>query len=107
MQGELRENLLASGLQRYADRKYVGYKVRFQQDLTEDTQVLFETDGHLIQEIALAQDPAAFLDAVDFVVVDEAHEHSTPTDLLFGLLKKTLDRIRTRVVVMSATIDAP
>lgn len=107
VQAELRENMLRSGLQRYADRKYVGYKVRFQQDLTEDTQVLFETDGHLVQEIALAQDPAAYLDGIDFLVVDEAHEHSTPTDLLFGLLKKTMARTKTRVLVMSATIDAP
>lgn len=107
VQGELRQNMLQSGLQRYADRKYVGYKVRFLQDLTEDTQVLFETDGHLIQEIALAQDAVAYLDGIDFLVVDEAHEHSTATDLLFGLLKKTMDRVKTRVVVMSATIDAP
>ena len=63
----------------------VGYAVRF--DYCFDaaaTRIKYMTDGRLIRE--LMADP--LLSSYSVVMVDEAHERSTTTDVLLGLLKK-------------------
>ena len=41
------------------------------------------------------------------IIVDEAHQHTVPTDLLLGRLKSLLNtRKDLKVVIMSATINA-
>lgn len=55
--------------------------------------------------IALAKGDPALL-AYDVIIVDEAHAHSVPTDLVLGLLKMlTLKRPELKIVIMSATLD--
>ena len=81
----------------------VGVSVRFETMKSEETEILFCTDGSLLRE--LLEDP--LLQKYSVVMVDEAHERSLNTDVLLGLLKKVMRRRKElRVIVSSATIDA-
>lgn len=82
----------------------IAYAVRFESNVSTDvSRCVFMTDGLLLNE--LVRDP--LLPGVACVVLDEAHERSLNTDLLFGLV---LDLCRKRpdllVLVMSATLDS-
>ncbi|CAL8360934.1 unnamed protein product [Merluccius merluccius] len=90
--------------------KEVGYQVRFDDCTSQDTVVKYMTDGCLLREILA--DPR--LSHYSVVILDEAHERSLNTDILLGLLKKTLldvhkaskgRSVPLRVVVMSATLE--
>ncbi|KAJ1552442.1 putative pre-mRNA-splicing factor ATP-dependent RNA helicase dhx16, partial [Nowakowskiella sp. JEL0078] len=107
----------------------VGYKIRFEKNVTppnpnavdkfsEDalgSRLIYMTDGVLLRECVA--DP--LLLSYDLVILDEAHERSLETDVLFGLLKRAC-RLRIaasnetetsnitsqlKVLVMSATLD--
>uniref|UniRef100_A0A7S0QYN8 RNA helicase n=1 Tax=Cryptomonas curvata TaxID=233186 RepID=A0A7S0QYN8_9CRYP len=81
----------------------VGYTIRFE-DLTGPRTVLrYMTDGMLLREAM--NDP--LLERYSCVVLDEAHERTVATDVLFGLIKEVArQRPDMRLVVMSATLDA-
>ena len=81
----------------------VGYTIRFEDCTNPDTKIKYMTDGILLRELLL--DPN--LSRYTVVMLDEAHERSINTDVLFGLLKKTLQRRPDlKVIVTSATLDA-
>jgi ATP-dependent RNA helicase DHX8/PRP22 len=63
----------------------VGYAIRFEDRCSRETRIKFLTDGVLLRE--LLEDPE--LARYDAVVLDEAHERSLATDVLFALLKAT------------------
>ncbi|XP_068950256.1 ATP-dependent RNA helicase DHX33 isoform X2 [Petaurus breviceps papuanus] len=63
--------------------KLVGYTVRFDDVTSEDTRILFLTDGMLLRE-AMAD---ALLRKYSFVILDEAHERTIHTDVLLGVVK--------------------
>ncbi|XP_054857708.1 probable ATP-dependent RNA helicase DHX40 [Eublepharis macularius] len=86
----------------------VGYQVRFDECVSEETSIKYMTDGCLLRQILA--DP--HLSKYSVVILDEAHERSLSTDILFGLLKqmflekKPPDRKKPlKVVIMSATLD--
>ena len=64
----------------------VGYAVRFEQQVSERTQITFVTDGVLLRQ-AIASPQLLQYDAI---ILDEAHERSLNTDVLFALMKRIL-----------------
>src|SRR5690606_3480241 len=80
----------------------VGYQVRFNDNISEDTVVKFMTDGILLAEIASDR----WLSRYDTIIIDEAHERSLNIDFLLGYLKQLLRKRRDlKLIVTSATID--
>ncbi|WP_036318536.1 ATP-dependent RNA helicase HrpA [Microbacterium indicum] len=80
----------------------VGYKVRFTDQVSDDTRIALMTDGILLNE--LSRDRS--LSKYDTIIVDEAHERSLNVDFLLGYLKRLLPtRPDLKVVITSATID--
>lgn len=80
----------------------VGYKVRFNDQISEHTLVKLMTDGILLAEIQ--HDP--FLNQYDTLIIDEAHERSLNNDFILGYLKQLLPkRPDLKVIITSATID--
>ena len=81
----------------------VGYTIRFEDRTSPITKIKYMTDGMLQREILLDPD----LKRYAVIMLDEAHERTIATDVLFGLLKKTLKRRPDlKLIVTSATLDA-
>ncbi|KAK7748662.1 DEAH-box ATP-dependent RNA helicase prp22 [Cytospora paraplurivora] len=81
----------------------VGYAIRFEDKTSKDTVIKYMTDGHLQREIIMDPD----LKRYSVIMLDEAHERTIATDVLFGLLKKTVKRRPDlKIIVTSATLDA-
>eukprot|EP00727_Mastigamoeba_balamuthi_P012192 m51a1_g7596 putative atp-dependent rna helicase dhx8 (652) ;mRNA; f:224239-227355 len=82
----------------------VGYRVRFEDVTSGRTQLLYMTDGMLLREAMV--DPT--LSKYSVIILDEAHERTLHTDILFGLVRR-VQKARpgsVKVIVMSATLDA-
>ncbi|WP_423247101.1 ATP-dependent RNA helicase HrpA [Vibrio vulnificus] len=81
---------------------FVGYKVRFNDQISENTQIKLMTDGILLAEIQHDR----FLSQYDTIIIDEAHERSLNIDFILGYLKELLPRRPDlKVIITSATID--
>ncbi|HDY7742761.1 TPA: ATP-dependent RNA helicase HrpA [Vibrio vulnificus] len=81
---------------------FVGYKVRFNDQISENTQIKLMTDGILLAEIQHDR----FLNQYDTIIIDEAHERSLNIDFILGYLKELLPRRPDlKVIITSATID--
>ncbi|NXN99698.1 DHX33 helicase, partial [Rhinopomastus cyanomelas] len=87
--------------------KLVGYTVRFDDLTSGETKIKFLTDGMLLREAI--GDP--MLQKYSVVILDEAHERTIHTDVLFGVVKaaqnkrKELGKLPLKVIIMSATMD--
>src|SRR5215213_6248571 len=80
----------------------VGFKVRFADQLSENTYIKLMTDGILLAETQ----GDAYLDQYDTIIIDEAHERSLNIDFLLGYLKQLLPkRPDLKLIITSATID--
>ena len=103
----------------------VGHRVRFDDKSSHSTRLLYMTDGALLREAVsvqerLAQEANANAEAAaisgedtlllprySVILLDEAHERTVHTDVLFAVLKGVQKRRPDlRLVVMSATLDA-
>ncbi|CAG8442817.1 16363_t:CDS:10 [Acaulospora morrowiae] len=94
----------------------VGYSVRFDDKSSNATVIKYLTDGMLLRE--LLSDP--LLLNYSIVILDEAHERTLRTDILFGMVKRaqeirgnklknvveTRKYIPLKVIVMSATLNS-
>ncbi|PNW79554.1 hypothetical protein CHLRE_08g358563v5 [Chlamydomonas reinhardtii] len=81
----------------------VGYAIRFEDCTGPETVIKYMTDGMLLRECLLDE----ALSQYSVIVLDEAHERTIHTDVLFGLMKEVCKR-RTdfKLIVTSATLDA-
>lgn len=80
----------------------VGYKVRFNDQVSENTRIKLMTDGILLAEIQSDR----YLNQYDTLIIDEAHERSLNNDFILGYLKQLLPkRPALKVIITSATID--
>lgn len=61
----------------------VGYSIRFEDSTTDKTVVKYMTDGMLLREFMTEPD----LGSYSCMIIDEAHERTLSTDILFGLIK--------------------
>lgn len=81
----------------------IGYAIRFEDQTSPDTLIKYQTDGMLLREIL--QDE--LMTRYSIIMLDEAHERTINTDVLFGLLKKAVTaRNDLKLIVTSATLDA-
>ncbi|MES1913208.1 MAG: hypothetical protein MHM6MM_005419 [Cercozoa sp. M6MM] len=98
----------------------VGYTIRFDDTTSQQTIIKYMTDGMLVREALVDPDMQRY----SVLILDEAHERSINTDVLFGLLKECVRRRRAawrvavetgkfanvlpplRLVVTSATLNA-
>ncbi|KAF9304929.1 hypothetical protein BGZ74_000146 [Mortierella antarctica] len=81
----------------------VGYSIRFEDCTSEKTVMKYMTDGMLLREFMSEPDLAGY----SCLIIDEAHERTLHTDILFGLVKD-IARLRSdlKVLISSATMDA-
>ncbi|XP_053563294.1 probable ATP-dependent RNA helicase DHX40 [Bombina bombina] len=86
----------------------VGYQVRFDDCTSEETVIKYMTDGCLLRHTLTDPDLVKY----GTIVLDEAHERSLSTDILFGLLRKQFQLKKSsqrkyplKVIVMSATLE--
>ncbi|XP_055714042.1 ATP-dependent RNA helicase DHX33 [Phlebotomus papatasi] len=99
--------------QRVAQEKFcqvgeiVGYTVRFEDCSSAATKIRYMTDGSLLREAIRDR----LLMAYSTVILDEAHERTVNTDVLFGIVKEA-QKLRKesrkpplKILIMSATMD--
>lgn len=81
----------------------VGYAIRFEDCTSDHTLIKYMTDGVLLRESL--NDPD--LNKYSCIVMDEAHERSLNSDVLFGVLRKVVGRRSDiKLIVTSATLSA-
>lgn len=80
-----------------------GYSIRFEDCTSDATDVKYMTDGMLLREFLTNPD----LGNYSAIMIDEAHERTLSTDILFGLVKD-IARFRPdlKLIISSATLDA-
>ncbi|PWD87472.1 ATP-dependent RNA helicase HrpA [Ignatzschineria cameli] len=82
--------------------EFVGYKMRFNEEMSDQTVLKLMTDGILLTELMHDR----YLNQYEVIIIDEAHERSLNIDFLLGILKKILPRRPDlKLIITSATID--
>lgn len=81
----------------------VGYSIRFEDCTSDKTIIKYMTDGMLLREFLSEPD----LKGYSVLMIDEAHERTLHTDILFGLVKDVARyRKDLKLLISSATLDA-
>ncbi|KAJ2396197.1 hypothetical protein GGI05_001234, partial [Coemansia sp. RSA 2603] len=81
----------------------VGYAIRFEDCTSEKTEIVYMTDGLLFREFMTEPD----LNSYSVIMIDESHERTLHTDILFALVKDIIRfRPDLKLLIASATMDA-
>lgn len=81
----------------------VGYQIRFEDVSDQNTMIKFATDGLLLRELLNDK----LLSKYSMIILDEAHERTLRTDILFGAIKLILAKRKDlKLMIMSATLNA-
>ncbi|KAK4050572.1 putative ATP-dependent RNA helicase DHR1 [Microbotryomycetes sp. JL221] len=95
-----------------ANSTQVAHRIRYSSNTSQDTKLVFMTDGVLLRELA----SDFLLTKYSVVVIDEAHERGVNTDVLIGVLSRVArlredmwkrdenDAKPLRLIIMSATL---
>lgn len=82
--------------------KTVGFKVRFNEEGSQDSILRLMTDGILLAELSHDR----YLNKYDTIIIDEAHERSLNIDFIMGYLKRLVaKRPDLKIIITSATLD--
>lgn len=79
----------------------VGYHFRFEKNITQNTRLIFYTEGTFLKRFLTEPD----LSDVDVVILDEFHERHLETDLAIALLRSLQKKRDLKIILMSATLD--
>uniref|UniRef100_A0A803Y7R6 Activating signal cointegrator 1 complex subunit 3 n=1 Tax=Meleagris gallopavo TaxID=9103 RepID=A0A803Y7R6_MELGA len=85
--------------------RVVSYQIRYEGNVTDETQIKFMTDGVLLKEVQ----KDFLLLKYKVIIIDEAHERSMYTDILIGLLSRIVPLrekkgLPLKLIIMSATL---
>jgi HrpA-like RNA helicase len=92
----------------------VGYSIRFDDTSSKDSMIKYMTDGIMLRELLSDR----LLLRYSVIILDEAHERTLRTDILFGMVKSIQKQRQDliakgrrdiqplKIVIMSATLDA-
>lgn len=81
----------------------VGYTIRFEDCTSPETKIKYMTDGMLMRECLIDMSMSQY----SVIILDEAHERTVSTDVLFGLLKQVCKKRKDlKIIITSATMDA-
>jgi len=84
-------------------RSLVGYAIRLESQVSQNTKLVFATTGIVLR---MLESHDGFQD-VTHIIVDEVHERSIETDFLLIILRSlVMRRPSLKVVLMSATVDS-
>ena len=80
----------------------VGYSIRFEENVSPMTKIIYMTDGIFLRYLLSDN----LLNEFSVIMIDEAHERSIQTDIIFGIIKTLLEkREDLRVIISSATLS--
>ncbi len=80
----------------------ISFKVRFNEQGSNDSIVRLMTDGILLAELSNDR----YLNKYDTIIIDEAHERSLNIDFIMGYLKQIVKkRPDLKIIITSATLD--
>ncbi|XP_043805259.1 pre-mRNA-splicing factor ATP-dependent RNA helicase DEAH1-like [Manihot esculenta] len=89
------------------EKLQIGYSIRFEDCTSKKTLLKYMTDGMLLREFLDFAGLLTFSRFISVVMVDEAHERTLSTDILFGLVKDIARfRPELKLLISSATLDA-
>lgn len=80
----------------------VGYSIRFEENVSRITKIIYMTDGIFLRYLLSDN----LLNDFSAIIIDEAHERSIFTDIIFGIIKELIQkREDLRVIISSATLS--
>eukprot|EP01084_Bolivina_argentea_P145510 255037_1 len=83
----------------------VGYTIRFNDYTSKNTHIRYVTDGILLRE--LTTNSINITNKYDIIILDEAHERSLQTDILFSILRNIIknNKSKFKLLITSATLN--
>ncbi|CAC26985.1 putative ATP-dependent RNA helicase CDC28 [Guillardia theta] len=80
-----------------------GYKVRFENNINNQTKIHYMTDGTIVNEILSKNFQLEF----DCIIIDEFHERTLNTDLLISLIRQIIiSKKKIKIIFLSATLNS-
>ena len=80
----------------------IGYAIRFEENITKTTKIIYMTDGIFLRYLLSDN----LLNDFSVIMIDEAHERSVHTDIIFGIIKELIQKRQDlKIIISSATLS--